>query len=203
MCNELFKETNAKTRDDDITSFAELSVQLLHLYGILGSALEESYYGKYSELNGDRRALLEAEKEFSHDIGWFREKSKLYRNQLQNYKNKGLYRSEERNNLLLLYADTRKKSIESIRNLVRFLINEKDRTFFTELTNAVRQLIADTNLYIESTWTMVQSIDPELIDLDSSKNNDTRKKYELFPLNASDVTPIIDLDQAILILDNF
>jgi hypothetical protein len=41
---------------------------------------------------------------------------------------------------------------------------------------------------------MVQSIDPELIELDSSKNNDTRKKYELFPLNVSDVTPIIDLD---------
>jgi hypothetical protein len=205
--NKLFEEVLQES--SEISSFNELSIQLLNLHGLLRSILSESYYKKYSASKDNLQSLKEAEKEISHRLGEFWQQSKLYRNQLQDYINHQIYKREKKKDrVLLLYTDTRKKSIISIRNLIRFLTYETEEVPFNNLRNAVRELIIDTNEYIENVWAIVQEILSNQIEINERRGVNTQEKYELFILNADDVKPdnpnpsYLNLDQLIQNLFN-
>jgi hypothetical protein len=170
-----------------ISSFTELSVQLLNLHGLLRSILSELYYKKYSASKNNLQNLKETEKEISYRLGEFWQQSKLYRNQLQDYVNFRVYRTEKKKDqILLLYTDTRKKSAISIRNLIKYLTYETDETSFNNLRNAIRELIIDTNEYIEKVWAIVQEVFSTQIEIEDINN---QEKYELVILNIDNVKP--------------
>jgi hypothetical protein len=188
----LFKKVlkNIFKENTGISSFSELSVQLLNLHGLLGSVFSESYYKKYNSLKNNQQILKKAEKDISHRLGSFWQQSTLYKNQLQDYIRYRVYEKEKKHNrILLLYTDTHKKSVKSICNLIKFLTYENEQQAFNNLQNAIRQLIIDTDLYIENVWIIIQEIMANQIEINNRSGINTQEKYILYPLNEDNIKP--------------
>jgi hypothetical protein len=173
-----------------IESFGELSAQLLNLHGILGMVLQESYFFQYNKSKGNTQLLNEAKKEISHRLGQFWQQARIYENQLNDYMSNRTYKTEKhQDKLLSLYADTRKKSIKSIKNLIRFLTYEQEHEEFNLLNQGIHQLIVNKNRYIESVWTIVQNILADQIAINEQRGINTQEKYQLLSLNLQDIMP--------------
>ena len=196
----------AYNKNHRILSFSELNVKLLSLHGTLGGILKESYFIKYNKIKGNLSLLQEAEKEITRSLEEFWQQSILYRNQLSDYINHGIYKKEKnKDNILMLYTETREKSIKSIHNLIKFLTfenqTENEGQSFLRLQQSIRQLIADTNFYIENVWTIVQDILINQIQINDQRGINTQEKYKLTILSVNDLTPdksnpeFINLDQ--------
>ena len=184
----------AYSKNHRILLFSELNVKLLSLHGTLGGILKESYFIKYNKIKGNLSLLQEAEKEITRSLGEFWQQSKLYRNQLSDYINQGIYKKEKnKDKVLMLYTETREKAIKSIHNLIRFLTfenqTENEEQFFLRLQQSIQQLIADTNFYIENVWTIVQDILINQIQINDQLGINTQEKYKLTILSANDLTP--------------
>jgi hypothetical protein len=179
-----------KERDQTIDSFLELSEGLMMLHGKLGSVIESFHMQEFYRERNISIKFQEMSAKSISDLGIFWEQSEAYEKELENYYEKKLYNNKkDQVGLLTLYVDTRDRSITSLKNLIRFLINEGEGEYLKQIRKGVKQVIKDTNLYIKTTWNVVKSKLAKQIILDNKRGINTQEKYKLFPLELSELCP--------------